>query len=221
MSITLDDRPETPLHPLDLTAESPEDDQLEFCIGLIQTADSQLLNPSNDLGDIILGVPFLPKVYAVMAYAAPDANGPREWYSNQTIAPRLGLLSLTDPTIAIEEFYTVRELNQPISGGGNSTGGSAGDSSSSNSIIYLGGKKMSVGIVVLIGIPSFFALCGVLFVTRWFIIRLTYRKDDNFGVELAKTISCKDEKGSRMGSFKSKLEEVALAVGVGGGKDPF
>ena len=232
MTITLDDRPEIPLHPLDLTAEPLQDNQAEFCTGLIQTADSQLSNPSNNLGDIILGVPFLRNVYTVMAYTAPDANGSFAPVngSNQTITPMLGLLSLTDPTIALEEFHTVRDLKQPMSGG-NSSGGSAGDTSSSNSTVNVGGKKLSVGIVVLIGILSFFGLCCVLFVARWFLIRRTYRKvissaahGDDFGARksssatqefmLTKTISSKDEKGS-MGFFKSDLEDAALGVDVG------
>jgi len=231
MTITLDDRPEIPLHPLDLTAEPLQDNQAEFCTGLIQTADSQLSNPSNDLGDIILGVPFLRNVYTVMAYIAPDANGSFTPVngSNQTITPMLGLLSLTDPTIALEEFHTVRDLKQPISGG-NSSGGSAGDSPS-NSTINVGGKKLSVGIVVLIGILSFLGLCCVLFVAHWFLFRRTYRKvmssaahGDDFGVGkrstateefmLTKTISSKDEKGS-MGFFKSDLEDAALGVDLG------
>lgn len=231
MTISLDDRPEISLHPLDLTAEPPQDNEADFCIGLIQTADSQLSDPNNFLGDMILGVPFLRNVYTVMAYTAPDANGSFAPVngSNQTITPMLGLHSLTNPTIAMEEFHTVRQLKQPISGG-NSSGGSAG-ASSSNSSVNLGGKKLSVGIVVLIGILSFFALCFVLFVARWFVFRHTYRKatlsathGDDFGVEksstateelmLTKTISSKDEKGS-MGFFKSDLEESALAVDVG------
>ena len=228
MTITLDDRPEIPIHPLDLTAEPPQDNQAEFCTGVIQTADSQLSNPSNSLGDIILGVPFLRNVYTVMAYTAPEANGSFAPVngSNQTIAPRLGLLSLTDPTIALEEFYTVRVLNQPISGG-NSSGGSAGES---NPTVNLGGEKLSVGIVVLIGILSFFALCCLLFVARWFIFRHTYSKavlsatdGDIFGAEksstttefmLTKTMSSKDEKSS-MEFFKSDSEKAALAVGEG------
>jgi hypothetical protein len=232
MTITLDNRPEIPLHPLDLTAEPPQDNQAEFCVGLFQTADSQLSNPSNSLGDIILGVPFLRNVYTVMAYTAPDANGSFTTPvngSNQTIDPRLGLLSLTDPTIALQEFYTVRKLKQPISGA-NSSGGSATGGSSSNSTVNLGGGKLSVGIVVLIGLLSFFALCCVLFAVRWFMFRRTYRKEissaargDDFGVEesstatefmLTKTISSKDEKVS-MGFFKSDFEEAALEVDVG------
>jgi len=132
MSITLDNRPETPLHPLDLTAEPPSDNQAQFCIGLIQTADSQLSNPSSSLGDIILGVPFLRNVYTVMAYTTPNMDGsfvPLNSSNTTTITPRLGLLSLTDPAIALEEFNTVRVLNQPISDGGGS-----GNSSSSSPV---------------------------------------------------------------------------------------
>ena len=225
MTISLDDRPEIPLHPLDLTAE-PQNNQDDFCIGLIQTADSQLSNPSNSLGDIILGVPFLRNVYTVMAYAAPDANGsfPSLNGSNQSITPRLGLLSLTDPTIALEEFYTVR---QPISGGGNSSGGGSASQSSSNSTVNLGGEKLSVGLVVLIGILSFFGLCCVLFAARWFMLRRTYRKtilsssthgDDDLRAEksstmtercmLTKTISSKEDENGSMGFFKSDLEDA-------------
>jgi hypothetical protein len=235
MTITLDDRPEIPLHPLDLTAEPSQDNQAEFCTGLIQTADSELSNPSNSLGDIILGVPFLRNVYTVMAYTPPDANGSFAPVngSNLTINPRLGLLSLTNPTIAMEEFYTVRELNQPISGG-NSSEGSAGGSSG-NSTVSVGGGKLSVGIVVLIGILSFFGLCCLLFAARWFMIRRTYRKaelssthGDVFELEkssttteefmLTKTISSTKDEKDNMGS---DLEEAAFAVGVGEEKIPF
>ena len=226
MTITLDNRPEIPLHPLDLTAEPPQTNQAQFCTGLIQ-ADSQLSNPDTSPGDIILGVPFLRNVYTVMAYTSPDANGsfPTVNGSNLTITPRLGLLSLTNPTIALEEFNTVRVLNQPISGG-NSSGGSTGESPS-NPTVSLGGKKLSVGIVVLIGIMSFFVLCCVLFFVRWFMFRRKYRKgvstglfqtyEDVFGTKknsttdvfmLTKTMSSKDEKSS----FGHKSEESTVGV---------
>ena len=173
MTITLDDRPELPLHPLDLTAEPPQDNQAQFCIGIIQAADAQLSSPGSSLGDMILGVPFLRNVYTVMAYTAPETNGSFTPVngSNQTITPRLGLLSLTNSTTALEEFYAVRGVNQPISGGG--SGNPAGGPLPV--VVSLGGKKLSVGIVVLIGILSFFALCFVLFVARWFMFRRKYR----------------------------------------------
>jgi hypothetical protein len=123
MTITLDDRPDIPL---DLT---PQDNQAEFCIGLIQTADSQLSNPNNSLGDIILGVSFLQNVYTIMAYTAPNANGSFSLSINlnQTINPMLGLLSLYRSDNC--RFFLYRkEAYQPISGGGDSTGGSTGES---------------------------------------------------------------------------------------------
>jgi len=40
----------------------------------------------------------------------------------------------------------------------------------------MGEKKIPVGIVVLIGLLSFLGLCGVLFVSRWFLLRRAERK---------------------------------------------
>lgn len=177
MTVTLDDREEIPIHPLDLTGEPPRDNQAQFCIGLIQPADAALLSPNNAIGDMILGVPFMRNVYTVMAYTEPNDDGS---FTNGTdvdpdavdlpLRPRLGLLSLTDPTKALEEFKTVRVLNQPLdtnSNGtsGGSTAGSAGDA----------GKKISVGIIVLIALMGFFALCFSLFFLRWFLTKRKYR----------------------------------------------
>ncbi|KAF8815614.1 acid protease, partial [Phlegmacium glaucopus] len=174
MTISLDDRPEIPLHPLDLTAEPPQDNQSQFCTGLIQTADAQLLN-SHSVGDMVLGVPFMRNVYTVMAYTTPNSNGSFPPSDNQTdggalqtIKPQLGLMSLTNPTQALQEFNTARMSNQPISTNGNGNGDS--------SMVNVGGKRLSVGIIVLIGILSFFALSCLLFVVRWFIYRRKYRE---------------------------------------------
>ncbi|KAF9552904.1 hypothetical protein CPC08DRAFT_788817 [Agrocybe pediades] len=56
ITITVDDRPPIPLHPLDLTAEPPTNNKAQFCVGLIQTADAQLSSPASSIGDMILGV---------------------------------------------------------------------------------------------------------------------------------------------------------------------
>jgi hypothetical protein len=71
MTITLDDRPEIPLHPLDLSTEPPASATSENCISVIQ-ANNALFAQS---GSIILGVPFSRNVYFVMAYDPSDANG--------------------------------------------------------------------------------------------------------------------------------------------------
>ncbi|PFH53321.1 hypothetical protein AMATHDRAFT_137710, partial [Amanita thiersii Skay4041] len=176
MSITLDDRPEIPLHPLDLTAEPPTDNQAQFCIGLIQAADPQLSNPSSGIGDMILGVPFMRNTYTVMAYTAPSddgtfsesiaSTGSGGRATDSTIRPKLGLMSLTDPATALDEFNTVRLLNQPISTSNHSNGTSSGS----------GGKKLSVGVIVLLGLVGFFSLCCALFGIRWFLLKRRYKK---------------------------------------------
>ncbi|RDB25666.1 hypothetical protein Hypma_006971 [Hypsizygus marmoreus] len=57
MTIALDNRPEIPIHPLDLTAEPPKSNQAQFCIGLIQPADVVLGVPNSAIGNMILSVP--------------------------------------------------------------------------------------------------------------------------------------------------------------------
>jgi len=53
ITITLDGRGEFALHPLDLTAEPPDNPNAATCI---QAADSTFNNPSFDIGDLIFGV---------------------------------------------------------------------------------------------------------------------------------------------------------------------
>src|ERR1700691_4429685 len=118
MTITLDDQPEIPLHPLDVTTESLSDPSSSTCVGLIQTAGGEL-DSFTDV-DIILGVAFLRNVYTVMAYDVAAANGqfpPHGDDGREDLSPRLGLLSLTNATQALQEFNNVRVLNQPLSSG--------------------------------------------------------------------------------------------------------
>jgi len=149
-------------------------------------------------------------VYTVMAYSAPSSNGTFTPPSNgglpQTITPMLGLLPLTDPTRALQEFHNVRVLNQPI-GGESTKNGHGGPTSPA---VNVGGKKLSVGIVVLIGLSSFLAFCGVLFVIRWFLLRRKHRKaavhgmhpaadDDKVAYMLTRTSPSKREKKKTVG----------------------
>lgn len=172
MTITLVDQSEIALHPLDLSAVSQSDPSSSTCVGLIQ--QEQTLDNPESVADIILGVPFLRSVYMVMAYQLPDSNG---IISNgsadaNTIAPRLGLLNLTNPTIALEEFNTVRVDNEPLSSSPSaSNSSSSGGSSSSNS----SGSKLSPGLDALFAILGFFGLCALLFVARWIVLRRKYR----------------------------------------------
>lgn len=197
LTITLDDRPEIPLHPLDLTTEPPTGNQAQFCTGLIQADNADLAVANNKIGDMILGVPFMRNVYTVMAYTQPNSDGSFPLASNASssssssssssaaaavglsstqIQPRLGFLPLTDPTIALQEFRTVRVLNQPISSGtgGGAGGGGAGSSSSFHAE---GGKKLSVGIIALLGLVGFFVVCLGMFGVWWFVVRRRYVRE--------------------------------------------
>ncbi|KAF8875284.1 aspartic peptidase domain-containing protein [Infundibulicybe gibba] len=168
MTFTLDDRPEFTVHPLDLTTQPGNDNRAQFCVGLIQPADTQLAaNPA--IGDMILGVPFMRNVYSVMAYTPPTTNG--TFIANDTdvspsINPRLGLLGLTDPTVALDEFNRVRVLNQALDPPSSGSATTSGDS----------GKKMSVGIIVLIGLVGFFGLCFALFALRYFLTKRRWKR---------------------------------------------
>ncbi|TFY66008.1 hypothetical protein EVG20_g5082 [Dentipellis fragilis] len=177
MTITLDGQPELPLHPLDLSATPQQSSSTQSCVGLIQTAGGQLDNAANRLEDMILGVPFLRNTYTVMAYEAPNANGAFPSHTdssvlddeslNGSIHPMIGLLGLTNATKALDEFHTVRVLQQPLTSGGNPAGNRAQSD---------GGKHVSVGLEVLFGLLGFFALCVVLFVLRWVIVRRRFHR---------------------------------------------
>ena len=159
MTITLESQPDLPIHPLDLTSEPSGQNNAQYCVGLIQADDAQL-TANSDIGDMILGVPFMRNVYTVLAYEPPPFN--TSVYAG--IDPTLGLLGLTNITQALEEFNNVRVLNQPLSG------------SPSNQISSSSNGKLSVGLEVLIGLVSFFALCFVLFGLKWFTAQRQWRK---------------------------------------------
>lgn len=194
MSVSLDSRSDIPLHPLDLTysgqafygsLSTPSGvtsltsgtsvssaSSSNMCLGLIQAypAGAQL----EELADVILGVPFMRSVYTVMAYDPPDMNGVFPNSSSgmsQVIRPRLGLLSLIDPATALDEFHRERVLNEPLPTQPNSSNNGGAGSSGSRSRLELPGKKLSVGVEVLIGILGFIALLAGVFGIWWAVNR--------------------------------------------------
>lgn len=181
MTFTIDNRSEIPLHPLDLTAYPPQDSKSDFCVGLIQV-DNTLARPDSSIGDMILGVPFLRNVYKVMAYTPPNNDGsfpPRSnstGISNTHINPRLGLMSLTNATKALDEFQTVRVLKRPIS-----SGISSPNTTSINytKTVNIGRLHLSMGVVVLLGLIVFMLFCGFLFCIRWLYIRRKFSKNQS------------------------------------------
>ncbi|KAI0262399.1 aspartic peptidase domain-containing protein [Gloeopeniophorella convolvens] len=174
MTITLDGQFEIPLHPLDLTTESQDDPSSTSCVGLIQTANGQMDTLPN-VSDMILGVAFLRNVYTVMAYDTPNAQGlfPVHGNTTQTVSdqihPQLGLLGLTNPTQALQEFNNVRVLKQPLSS-------NTGPTAPSGKDVTSGSKKLSVGIDVLLGLVGIIGACIALFALRWFLVKRRLRQ---------------------------------------------
>jgi hypothetical protein len=103
---------EVPLHPLDTSA--PTQDK-GMCQGTVVANDAAFQN-DHAIGDFVLGVPFMRNVYTVLAYTPPDASGafapPKGGFN---IQPRLGLLPLTDPAAAAEEWRQVHGHSTPAS----------------------------------------------------------------------------------------------------------
>ncbi len=207
MTITLDDQPEIPLHPLDLTTESQSDPSSSTCVGLIQTAGGEL-DAFTDV-DLILGVAFLRNVYTVMAYDVPDARGqfPPNGNGSEELSPRLGLLSLTNATQALQEFNNVRVLNQPLSSGG------GGSTPSSGPVVGAKSGKLSVGVDVLLGLVGFIAACAALFGLRWFLVKRRLRRNGqhpDVGANVAN-----DKRGGAFGAAYQLADRASSSSGSG------
>ncbi|GJJ06271.1 hypothetical protein Clacol_000462 [Clathrus columnatus] len=163
MTISLGNIGPIPIHPLDLTARAPgsEPSLTDTCMGVIQASD-QLAG----VGDMVLGVAFLRNVYSVLS---SDSSNDTDVDSaiNEDISPRLGFISLTNPTTALQEFHSVRVLGQSLDPSNNSSPTSA----------VVVDRSLSVGVIVLFGIIGFFFLCATLFGVRWWMLRSRFKKD--------------------------------------------
>ncbi|KAH9015762.1 aspartic peptidase domain-containing protein [Lactarius deliciosus] len=210
MTITLDGQPEIPLHPLDVTTESQSDPSSSTCVGLIQTAGGQL-DTFTDV-DLILGVAFLRNVYTVMAYDIPDARGqfPPNGNGSEELNPRLGLLSLTNATQALQEFNNVRLLNQPLSSG------DGGNTPSSAPVTSVKSGKLSVGVDVLLGLVGFIGACAALFGLRWFLVKRRLRKN---GPHLDAPANVTNDKRGGFGAAY-QLADRGSSSSSGSGPDP-
>lgn len=190
MTIQLDDRPELPLHPLDMTYPPANDASASTCTGIIQTFASIGQSDSNIDADMVLGVPFLRNTYTVLAFEAPDidgsfappstSGGPTGALATPDIDPRLGLMNLTDPAVAMQEFIQVRVDNQPLDSGSQGAQTSVNSSGSSGS-----GHHLPIGVDVLLGLMGFLAFCFTLFGARWFYMRNKLRRMPSGGLAMA------------------------------------
>lgn len=171
ISIGLGQLPPIPLHPLDITALPPSSTPSSTCLGLIQAS-----NAIGSTADLILGIPFLRNVYTILSFPlAPNATATNTTplFPQPSGLPLLGLISLTDPTTALAEFNNVRVLGQPLD--------PIAPSPSPQNTQVIVGKKLSVGVTVLIGIVGFFTACGILFGIRWWVLRRRFKREDADG----------------------------------------
>ncbi|EJD53814.1 acid protease [Auricularia subglabra TFB-10046 SS5] len=166
LSVTIGNT-EFPLHPLDLNYNS--DPSSKMCTGTIVASPS--LGVEGSQGDIIFGVPFLRNVYSVLSYSTSTGEDEDDILAN----PRFGMMSLTDPASAIADWNRVRVQGVPLRQPDASTGSTSGST---------GGKKLSVGVEVLLGIIGFFILCGVLFLVRWFMLRRRFAAQEEPSPEM-------------------------------------
>lgn len=138
-----------PLHPIDMSQPPVNDPSSTSCVGTIQADPS--IDQGKLPGDIILGVPFLRNVYVVHDLGSGDGT---------SRAPRFGVASLTNATLAATEFQNVRVKNLNPDG---SFPGSDG-----NSLEQPTGDGMKTALKIGVSILCFVVVCGVLFaVLRW------------------------------------------------------
>ncbi|KAI9510161.1 aspartic peptidase domain-containing protein [Russula earlei] len=183
MTVTFDGQLEIPLHPLDLTTQSQFDPSSSTCVGLIQTGGG-VMDTSPGVSDMILGAAFMRNVYTVMSYDVPDAFGMFPNNSNPTapLQPRVGFLSLTNATLAMEQFYSVRVLNQPAS-----SGNASSPTSTSGQVLSSDHNKLGVGVVVLLALVAVIGACVSLFGLRWFLVRRQFRRSPPINIDAAET----------------------------------
>ncbi|WWD22304.1 hypothetical protein CI109_106795 [Kwoniella shandongensis] len=157
---------EIPVHPLDMSYMDPADSSQSTCIGMIQYS-----NNLGESGDFILGSSFLKNVYSVFQY--PDANKPTTWQ------PSVGLIPLTNASIASQDFYAVRTLRQSLSTVSSSqqatyggTTPSGGQNPQSSAAAAASGKKVvSTAVIAAVSVVGFFVLAAAAFCAWWFWLR--------------------------------------------------
>lgn len=172
ITIKFDSLPPIPLHPLDLSNHIDNNPNINptTCLGTLQY--SPQLGTPNSPADIVLGVSFLRNVYTVHDLSPPSgddddgSNNSGMGTGDGSEAPRLGILPLTDISLAITEFHNIRILNRGPDGGSNLPSVATGAGKKSMSII----GKVMLGLGILVGV------CVALFALRWFVLSRRFKK---------------------------------------------
>jgi hypothetical protein len=95
-------------------------------------------------------------MYTVLAYDRSTNGGASR--------PMLGLMSLTDPTTALDEFHNSRILGLPLS----PSSPASGSTTKTSSLTHHG---LSLAVIIIIGVLGFFLFCCALFLLRWCLVR--------------------------------------------------
>jgi hypothetical protein len=163
------------VHPLDLSWPDPADPSQATCIGAIQYTSTL-----GQTGDFVLGSSFLKNVYSVFQYPDNDRRNGRIWQ------PTVGIVSLTNASVASQDFYAVRVQRQSLadvsanhpSGVENHPGDSGSETSGYNSPTEAptSGKLLSTAGVAGISVLAFIVVAAGLFCAWWFWLRRKFGK---------------------------------------------
>lgn len=160
------------VHPLDLSWPDPSDPSQATCVGAIQYSGSL-----GSAGDLVLGSSFLKNVYSIFQY--PDNLGRGTWQ------PTVGMISLTNATVASQDFYAVRVERQSLSsvssdhsdGVGAANPSATNTGSHSNASGPEGRKVLSSAMIAGISVLALFVFAVALFCAWWFWLRRRFGKD--------------------------------------------
>jgi hypothetical protein len=125
----------------------------------------------------VLGSSFLKNVYSIFQY--PDNNGRARWQ------PTVGLISLTNASVASQDFYAVRVQRQSLSdvssnhqsgvGASNPTSTDTGSQASADNLE--GRKVLSTAMIAGISVAALFVFAVAVFCAWWFWLRRRFGKD--------------------------------------------
>ena len=160
-----------PIHPLDMTWPDPSDPSQQTCIGAIQYSSNL-----GKTGDFILGSSFLKNVYSIYQY--PDNPGRGTWQ------PTVGMVSLTNASVASEDFYAVRVQRQSLTdvSSNHNTGVGASNPSSTSTAHQSADnaeskKVLSSAMIAGISVAALFIFAAGVFCAWWFWLRRRFGKN--------------------------------------------
>ena len=153
-----------PVHPLDLSWPDPNDPSQATCIGAIQYASNL-----GDSGDFVLGSAFLKNVYSIFQYPDYNRTDASSWQ------PTIGLISLTNSSVASQDFYAVRVQHQSLSSVSSAHPSGVGNSATTSSPpvggVTSGHRAVSTAIIAGVSVVGFFVLAAAAFCAWWFWLR--------------------------------------------------